>query len=285
MKFSKKLYIFVLVIFFFISILSGCSSVETSSEKSNYSGLKVSYIDVGQGDSELIQVNGKNLLIDSGPNDSESNIMTYLKKENITKLDYVIATHPHEDHIGNMAQIIKKYEIDSFIAPKKVVNTKTFENMIEALKEKDMKITVPHPRDTLDLGENVKAEILAPNSSSYPDTNNYSVVLKITYANTSFLFTGDAEKTSEAEMLNNNYDLSSDVLKVGHHGSSTSTTEDFLNNVNPKIAVISCGKDNKYGHPNRKTLNNLKKKNIQVYRTDIDGTIVLLSDGDKITKE
>ncbi|MBA5850127.1 MBL fold metallo-hydrolase [Clostridium sp. cel8] len=285
MKFSKKLYIFVLVIFFFISILSGCSSVETSSEKSNYSGLKVSYIDVGQGDSELIQVNGKNLLIDSGPNDSESNIMTYLKKENITKLDYVIATHPHEDHIGNMAQIIKKYEIDSFIAPKKVVNTKTFENMIEALKEKDMKITVPHPGDTLDLGENVKAEILAPNSSSYPDTNNYSVVLKITYANTSFLFTGDAEKTSEAEMLNNNYDLSSDVLKVGHHGSSTSTTEDFLNNVNPKIAVISCGKDNKYGHPNRKTLNNLKKKNIQVYRTDIDGTIVLLSDGDKITKE
>jgi competence protein ComEC len=263
--------------------LSGCTI--TDSENTSYNGLRVSYIDVGQGDSELIQVNGKNLLIDAGPNSSRSKFMSYLDRQDIKKLDYVIATHPDEDHIGGMSDVIKKYDVDTFIAPKKISNTKTFENMVQALRNKDIKITLPKPGSKLEMGDNVSAEIMAPNSSSYPDTNNYSVVLKITYGNTKFLFTGDAEKESEQEMLDRNYDISADVLKVGHHGSSSSTSQEFLNRVNPTIAIISCGKNNKYGHPTKKIVNRLKKKNIQIYRTDVDGNIILKSDGHKIVKE
>ncbi|WP_446898540.1 ComEC/Rec2 family competence protein [Clostridium sp. LBM24168] len=283
MKSIQKYSILLSLILIFSLSLLGCTN--TTVENSSYDGLKVSYIDVGQGDSELIQVNGKNLLIDAGPNSSRDKFMSYLDKQNIKKFDYVIATHPDEDHIGGMSDLIKKYDIDTFIAPKKVANTRTFEHMIQALKDKNMKIDLPAPGSKLEMGDNVSAEILAPNSSSYLDTNNYSVVLKITYGNTRFLFTGDAEKESEQEMIDKNYDLSADVLKVGHHGSSSSTSQKFLDRVNPTTAVISCGKNNKYGHPTKKIVNRLKKKKIQIYRTDVDGDIVLKSDGNKISKE
>ena len=285
MKFIKKYFNILSIIFIFIFLMSGCTSNGNSNSTSTYSGLKIHYIDVGQGDSELIQVNGKNLLIDAGPNESRDKLMSYLNKQNIKKLDYVIATHPDEDHIGGMGNVLKKYSIDKFYTPKKIVNTKTFEYMIQQLKNKNMKIDTPTPGVQLDLGKNTTAEILAPNSKSYPDTNNYSVVLKLTYGNTKFLFTGDAEKTSEMEMIDKNYDLSADVLKVGHHGSSSSTSQQFLDKINPKIAVISCGKNNKYGHPHKKTINKLKKKNIQIYRTDVSGTIILTSNGTKISKQ
>lgn len=285
MNFIKKYFSLISIVFISIFIISGCTSNIASNSNKTYNGLKIHYIDVGQGDSELIQVNGKNLLIDAGPNESRTKLMTYLKKQNIKKFDYVIATHPDEDHIGGMGDVIKKYPIDKFYTPKKIVNTKTFEYMIQQLKNKNMKIDTPEPGVQLDLGKNTTAQMFAPNSSSYPDTNNYSVVLKITYGNTKFLFTGDAEKTSESEMLDKNYDLSSDVLKVGHHGSSSSTSNKFLDKVNPKIAIISCGKNNKYGHPHKKTITKLKKKNIQIYRTDVDGTIILTSDGSKISKD
>ncbi|MCI1946080.1 ComEC/Rec2 family competence protein [Clostridium luticellarii] len=283
-KYLNIFTVFLAVLFLFSGCINNTSNVLNPKVKS--SQLLVHYIDVGQGDSELIQINGKNLLIDAGPNDSENKLMSYLNKQNIEKLDYVIATHPDEDHIGGMSSVIKKYEIDGFYAPRKTTDTLTFEKMIVSLKDKNMKIDVPNPLDTkLNLGENITAEILAPNSSTYEDTNNYSIVLKITYGDTKFLFTGDAETKSESEMTDKNYDLSADVLKVGHHGSSSSTSEEFLDRVNPKIAVISCGKNNKYGHPTKKTINKLKKKNIQIYRTDVDGTILLTSDGSKISKE
>lgn len=285
MKHFKKLSCTFLIALFLAFPLSSCSNTETATKNVPSSGLKVSFIDVGQGDSELIQVNGKNILIDSGPNDSRQKLLNYLEEQNIKKLNYVIATHPDEDHIGNMDDVIDKYDIETFIAPKKVSNTRAFESMADSLKKKNMKIDVPKPTDELDLGKQTKAEIIAPNSESYADTNNYSVVLKITYGDTRFLFTGDAEKESESEMLENGYDLKSDVLKVGHHGSSTSTSEKFLDKVNPEIAVISCGRDNKYGHPNKKTVNRLNKKNIRIYRTDVDGTIVLTSNGAKISRQ
>lgn len=284
MNFIKKYFSLLLIIIISIFITSGCTSSISSNTTEPYNGLKVHYIDVGQGDSELIQVNGKNLLIDAGPNESRDKLMSYLKKQNIKKFDYVIATHPDEDHIGGMGDVIKKYPIDKFYTPKKIVNTKTFKYMIQQLRNKNMKIDTPEPRIKLDLGKNTTAEMLAPNSMNYPDTNNYSVVLKITYGNTKFLFTGDAEKTSESEMIDKGYDLSADVLKVGHHGSSGSTSQQFLDKVDPKIAIISCGKNNKYGHPHKKTINKLKKKNIQIYRTDVDGTIILMSNGSKISK-
>lgn len=284
MNFIKKYFSLLLIIIISIFITSGCTSSISSNTTEPYNGLKVHYIDVGQGDSELIQVNGKNLLIDAGPNESRDKLMSYLKKQNIKKFDYVIATHPDEDHIGGMGDVIKKYPIDKFYTPKKIVNTRTFKYMIQQLRNKNMKIDTPEPRIKLDLGKNTTAEMLAPNSMNYPDTNNYSVVLKITYGNTKFLFTGDAEKTSESEMIDKGYDLSADVLKVGHHGSSGSTSQQFLDKVDPKIAIISCGKNNKYGHPHKKTINKLKKKNIQIYRTDVDGTIILMSNGSKISK-
>lgn len=244
--------------------------------------LYIHYIDVGQGDSILIQFNNKNLLFDSGPTGCKVN--SYLKSQGIKKIDYVVATHPHEDHIGEMSTIINRYNIGKFYAPKKVSNSKTFEDMIKALKNKNLKINVATAGIALNLGNNIKCEIIAPNSKDYKDVNNYSAVIKITYGNTKFLFTGDAEKLSENEILDKDFDISCDVLKIGHHGSKSSTSDEFLNKSNPKIAIISCGKDNNYNHPNTAVINKLKEKNIKVYRTDVEGTIVLKSDGSNIKK-
>lgn len=280
-----KIIASLLVTLFFFTSCTSSRNISNNIKLDNRNYLKVNYIDVGQGDSILVQVNGKNLLIDAGTTESTDKLISYLDKQKITNLDYVVATHPHEDHIGGMSAVIKKYKIGEFYAPKITSKTKTFENMVKALKNKNIKINVAKPDITLDLGKNTKCEMLAPNSSKYEDLNNYSAVIKITYGNSKFLFMGDAEKLSENEILNKNYDISCDVLKVGHHGSNSSTSKQFLDKASPKIAVISCGKNNDYGHPHHETLDALKKKNIQIYRTDVNGSIVLLSYGSKITKQ
>ncbi|NLY46737.1 MAG: hypothetical protein GX053_12250 [Tissierella sp.] len=166
--------------------------------------------------------------------------------------------------------------------PKVNHTTKTYEDVLLAIQNKGLKITAPTPGSTFNLGQ-AKFTILAPNSSSYEDLNNYSIVIKMEYGNNSFLFTGDAEDISENEMISKGFDLSADVLKVGHHGSSSSTTQTFLNKVNPKYAVIMVGNDNSYGHPHEETMNKLKSKGITVYRTDENGTIIAISDGTNIT--
>ncbi len=288
MKFYKKYFKIIIPLFIVMFTFSACTGSNTTVNNSNVdikNIMKVNYIDVGQGDSALIQVNGKNLLIDAGTNDSTDKLMDYLSKQNIKKLDYVIATHPHEDHIGGMSTVIKKYDIGEFYAPKKTASTRTFENMTKALKSKNIKINAAKAGIKLDLGKNAKCEVVAPNNDNYKDVNDYSIVVNITYGQSKFLFTGDAEKLSEKEMLSNNFDLSSDVLKVGHHGSTSSSSKQFLDKVNPKIAIISCGKNNDYGHPHGATLNELNKRKIQIYRTDINGNIVLTSDGKKIAKQ
>lgn len=279
-----KRYLKIIAIFLIFTFAAvGCTHIQTSSNvNKNY--LKINYIDVGQGDSILIQVNNKNLLIDAGPNENTDKLISFLDKQKIQKLDYIIATHPHEDHIGGMPAVIKRYSIGNFYAPKVITNTKSFEDMIIALKNKDMKIHEAKSEITLDLGKDVNCGIIAPSSSSYEDLNNYSAVIKLSYKNCKFLFMGDAQKLSEQEILDNNIDISCDILKVGHHGSNSSSSEEFLDKSDPKIAVISCGKNNNYGHPHKKTLKELKKRNIQVYRTDLDGNIILLSDGNKIFK-
>jgi competence protein ComEC len=284
LSYYKKYLNYALMLFIIITILSGCSSVDIniSNDPQDKNLLLVHYIDVGQADSILIQVNNKNMLIDAGNRGDADAVVSYLQKKGVKKLDYVIATHPHEDHIGGMSDIIKKFPITEFYAPKKTNTTKTFEDMITALNGKT--IIIAKAGVKLNLGDNIKAELLGPNSDQYEDLNNYSTVLKLTYGGNKFLFMGDAEKLSEGEILDSNLDVSADVIKVGHHGSSTSSSKEFLDKVSPKIAVISVGKGNDYGHPHSETLSEFKKRNYTVYRTDIDGTIILQSDGKNIKK-
>lgn len=279
MKKLRYIWIFILILF-----LISCS---TSSSVNYVDVMRVHYIDIGQGDAILVQVNNKNLLIDSGPKENRKDIISYLDSLNLSTIDYVIATHPHEDHIGNMSSIINKYNINHFYAPKVTHTSKSFEKMIESLMCKNKKINVLDTNTkSINLGDNTYFHIYSPYPKDYGDNLNlYSAVFKIQYKNTTFLFTGDAETSNENEILKNNIDISADVLKVAHHGSSTSTSLKFLNSINPQIAVISVGNDNKYNHPSTETLSNIKKHVKYVYRTDLHGVIVLVSDGHKIYKE
>jgi len=278
-----------LLIILISSLTISCNFPTNDSNKNNQiesNKMIVHYIDVGQGDSILIQVNNKNLLIDAGPKSDKKKLLNYLSNLHLEKLDYVIATHPHEDHIGNMSDVIDDYNVLAFYAPKVQSTTKTFEQMVESLKSKNLKINViKKGTDSINLGENTKVTIFSPTKDYYEDLNNYSPVIKIEYGKTSFLFTGDAQKEVEKEILANNEDISADILKVGHHGSSTSTTKDFLNKVNPSIGVISLGKDNTYNHPNDGTINRLNQNKVTIYRTDKNGTVILSSDGSKIIKK
>ncbi len=288
-NYFKKKYLFIFLITLILSYLFvGCSLLLNDSNKNSqdHNKMLVHYIDVGQGDCILIQVNNKNLLIDSGPKSDKKQCLNYLSSLKIDKLDYVIATHPHEDHIGNMADVINDYNILAFYAPKVTSTTKTFEKMVEALKANNLKINViKKGTNSIDLGENTKVTVFSPTKDSDDNLNNYSPVIKIEYGNTSFLFTGDAEKGVENEILANNENLSADVLKVGHHGSSTSTSEPFLKKINPSIGVISVGQDNTYNHPNEDTIKRLTDNKVTVYRTDKDGTVIISSDGSTITKK
>lgn len=243
--------------------------------------LKISYIDVGQADSILIQNGSSSMLIDAGNNGDADTVVGYIKQQGISKLDYIVGTHPHEDHIGGMDAVINTFDIGKILMPQTTTTTKTFEDAITAIKNKSMKITTPVPGSTFDLGS-AKCTIFAPNSSKYENLNDYSIVIKLTFGKTSFLFTGDAESVSEQEMMSKDFDLRADVLKIGHHGSDSSTTKEFLKAVSPKYAVISAGRDNSYGHPTQTTLERLSNSEIQVFRTDESGTIIVTSDGETI---
>jgi len=284
-KFLKPIMIYIFFPILFVSLTAWLISYSAVSKiNPDYRDkLIVHYIDVGQADSILVQVNNKNLLIDAGSIDSKDKLISYLKKQGVHKLDYVVATHPHEDHIGGMSSVIKSFTIGEFFAPKKLANTNVFENMIAALK--GTKIITAKAGVKLNLGSNTNCEMLAPNSSEYDDINNYSAVIKLTYKKNKFLFMGDAQKLSEDEIIKSNADISCDVLKVGHHGSSTSSSKEFLDKVSPKIAVISSGRGNQFGHPSKGTISEFKNRKYTIYRTDIEGTIVLISDGNTIKRQ
>lgn len=244
--------------------------------------LIVDFIDVGQGDSILIRQGDHAMLIDGGTSECKDDLLNFLKSENIQKFDYIVGTHPHEDHIGSLDDVINAYDFDTILFPKVTTTTKTFENLVNAVKNKNKKFTTPVSGNEYTLGD-AKFKILAPSSDSYQSLNNYSIVIKLTYGENTFMFTGDAETLSETEMLNSFDDLTADVLKIGHHGSTTSTSKKFLNAVNPKYAVISVGKDNTYNHPTKTTMNKLEELKIPVYRTDEEGTIECVSNGKDIT--
>ncbi len=249
--------------------------------------MEVHYIDVGQGDSILIRVNNKVLLIDSGPKNSKSKLTKYLNSLNIKNIDYLIATHPHEDHIGNISTIINNYKVNKFYSPKVTTNTKTFEKIVSTLKNNNLKITIlDNTTSSINLGNNTSVKVYSPIEDFKDDNlNNYSPIIKITFGKTSFLFTGDAEEYVEKQVVNNVSNLSSNVLKLGHHGSSSSSCKEFLDAVNPDIAIITVGIDNEYGHPHNEVLDLLKSYKIKTYRTDNDGSIILISDGKNILKK
>ena len=283
-KFKHKSYKALKIILTISAIIISISFLTQNNNVNYENKMIIHYIDVGQGDCILIQVNNKNLLIDSGPSSNRKDLLNYLEKLDIKKLDYIIATHPHEDHIGNMDTIIKRYDIGSFYSPKVITSSTTFENMISALVDKNLKINVLKKGvKGIDLGKNTEIEVFSPlENISSDNLNDYSPIIKITFFNNSFLFTGDAEISTEDTVLSQNNNLNCDILKVGHHGSSTSTSTDFLISTNPSVAIISVGKNNSYGHPTSETLSLLNSYNIRTIRTDINGTVIAISDGKNI---
>lgn len=239
--------------------------------------LRVQFIDVGQADAALLTLNGQSMLIDGGNVGDGEAVCAAIRQQGLRELDYLICTHAHEDHVGGLAAVLSDFEAETVFSPVTDYDSRAFRNFAEKAGE----ITVPEPGYTFDFGS-ARAEIYACDPEA-EDTNNTSIVLKLTFGQTSFLFTGDAEYPVEQTILDRDFDLSSSVLKVGHHGSSSSTSYRFLNEVMPQYAVISVGEDNSYGHPHEEVLSRLRDADVKVYRTDKDGDVVCISDGKRVT--
>lgn len=290
MKF-KHIYRLLFIVILMLGLV-GCSVLIGDDNASNGSDtnkidttgkLAVHYLDIGQGSSQLlISPTGKVMLIDTGDIDKESIMLGHLEDYGINKIDILVLSHAHADHIGTASTIINKVDVGKIYMPKASNTTKTYETLLKTIKNKGLKVTTAKAGITLDWDEQIQVKMLAPVKAAYEDLNDTSAVVKVTYGQHSYIFTGDAERESEKDMLNSNADLSSTVLSVGHHGSNSSSTSSFLNKVKPTYAVIQVGKDNKYGHPTEGALNRLSKKGIQIYRNDLNGTVSSVTDGKKI---
>lgn len=273
-------------------LFSACVPGDSAAPTSNFSSmeriketgslLRVHFLDVGQGDCALITFDEEAMLIDAGPASAGDTVLRYLEDQGIKHLKYVVATHPHEDHIGSMDRVLSTFQVDTLIMPKMTADTRTFEAMLTVINEKSIKVTAPAAGAQYKLGD-AAITLLGPVREDYEDLNNCSVVLKLEYGKSAFLFTGDAEAEAEADLLASGADVSAQVLKVGHHGSSTSTSDAFLKAVSPSYAVLSVGAGNSYGHPDSKTLQKLKAAGCTVLRTDLEKTVVLESDGSGVS--
>lgn len=256
------------------------SSIEQVEEiVADYNDLQVYYIDVGQADCILIRHQNENMLIDAGNNADGPKLVNYFKKLGIQNFKYVIGTHPHEDHIGGLDDIINSFNVENVLLPEAYTTTKTFSDVLTAIENKNLEITVPNIGDKINF-TNTSIEVLYVGNQE-EGLNDNSIVLKLTYGNYSYLFTGDATNKCEKLMLDKN--IQANVLKVAHHGSDTSSSDQFLKKVNPEYAIISVGKDNSYGHPSDKIIKRLKKYTNNIYETKDYGTIVTISNGDNIT--
>jgi len=243
--------------------------------------LTVHFLDVGQGDSEFIELpDGKTMLIDAGESKYGDTIVNYIKALGYKKIDYLVATHPHADHVGGMTKVVQSFSIGSVYMPNAVTTTQTYSDLLTAIKSAGLTIKAAKAGVNMFNSNGLTADIIAPVGTSYDDLNNYSAVIKLTYKNNSFLFMGDAEELSEREITAS---VKADVLKIGHHGSNSSTGQAFLSKVAPKYAVISVGAVNDYGHPAQTTLDKLSAIGAAIYRTDKDGTIVFKSNGTDIS--
>ena len=294
---NKKINLFNILVFIFVLIyvifgtdvikdiknnVASVSNVTNNSESVKLQdnvNLEVYFLDVGQADSILIKLEDEYMLIDAGNNEDGVKLVNYFNEFGIKEFKYVFGTHPHEDHIGGMDDIINNFKIDNYYMPDKITTTKTFEDVLDALINNNLQYTILEKGDEFNLSSANFKVIYAGDETN--DINDSSIVLKLTYGNNSFLLTGDATSNVEKTLLNDN--IKSDVLKVAHHGSNYSSTDEFLDVVSPKYAVISVGKYNNYNHPSNSTLKKLNDRNIKLYRTDLDGTIKFTSDGENIT--
>lgn len=281
MKKKTKELISTIIVILIALIFGTATQDETSANKQqtevfeSTNDLNVYFIDVGQADSILITNQDESMLIDAGNNEDGEQVIEFIKEKGITKLHYVIGTHPHEDHIGGLDNVINEFEIDNILLPDITTNTKTFEDLVDAIANKNLEITNPDIGEKFELGESefeIKSTII-----DKTNLNLSSLVIRLEFGNTSFLFMGDAETENEKSCI---WEQAT-VLKVGHHGSTTSSSAKFLKKVQPEISVIMVGKDNDYGHPKQEILNRLKNINTQIYRTDEDGTILIISDGNE----
>lgn len=246
-------------------------------------GLYVHYIDVGQGDAALVQCGGEFMLIDGGDYEADAALVDYLAAQGVETLDYVVCTHSHADHCGSLDKAIEHFGAETvFISPYNSESNQ-FSQLLDAAESVGAELASPEMGVQYSIGE-AKFSFIGP-VEEYDDQNNNSLVMKLCYGNRSFLFTGDMERRAENDLLDSGADLKSDVLKVGHHGSSTSSSYRFIYEVQPSIGVISCGEGNSYGHPHDEVMSRLSDADVTVYRTDLEGSIVLFCDGIDITKK
>lgn len=263
-------------------VTEGVISNTYKTDSSSAGQMQVHFIDVGQGDATLIACDGHYMLIDAGNNDKGTTVQSYLMSQGVEKLDYVIGTHPDADHIGGLDVVIYKFDCDTIIMPDVANDTRTYDDVVQAMKSKGYQTTYPVVGETYTLG-GATFTIVAPNADYGNDMNDWSVGVLVQNGNNRFLFTGDAEEKAEEDILNNGIDISADVYAAAHHGSKTATSQAFLDKVSPTYVVISAGEGNKYGHPHAEVLNRLRAAGISVFRTDEQGTIVATSDGNDIT--
>ncbi|KKG13066.1 lamin tail domain-containing protein [Methanosarcina sp. 2.H.A.1B.4] len=240
--------------------------------------LTIHFLDVGQGDSILIEYNNKDMLIDAGESDQGEVVTSYLQDQGISTLDYVVATHPHSDHIGGMNDVLNNFQIEHFIDSGYPHTSKTYENMLTTIDQKNIPFEVAQAGQTIDFDPAVEVEVLNPGTTYSNDLNENSVVLKVSYGEVSFLLMGDAGLESEENIMEAGYDVDSDILKVGHHASTSGSGASFISAVSPEVSIIEVGAGNSYGHPHTEILNRLQKAST-VYRTDLDGTITITTDG------
>ncbi len=236
---------------------------------------------MGQGDSIFIQLpNKETMLIDAGEAYEADNVINYLNNLGIKKIDYVVGTHPHTDHIGGLEEVINTFDVGTIYMPKVSSNSKTFEDLLTTISNKGLKVKTAKSGVVVLSEDNLKLEFIAPNSDNYSNLNNYSAVLKLTYLDNTFLFMGDAETLSEDEITS---DVDADVIKVGHHGSDSSSSVEFVKKVSPEYAIIMVGEGNSYNHPYQSIIDRYESVGAKVLRTDLDGNIVCDSDGVDVT--